>query len=208
MAKLPNTASKQHAYLTARCITTLFITLFLILLCTTVTAERTLPEDQVLFLVATEQLEGTSFQETVILLTHYSARGATGLTINRPTDIPVEKILPRIPQLKLLNESLYLGGPVSTNAIFVLLRTDQPGENMHRIAKDIYFSTAKNAFSDPISGSSRTYAGYAGWAAGQLQAEIARGDWLLVHTEPGIIFEKNPDKIWHRLSKRWSGQWL
>lgn len=208
MAKLPNTANEQRAHMAARCLTTLFISLILFLICTPAVAEIALSDDQVLFLVATEQLEGTSFQEAVILITHYSDRGATGLTINRPTDIPLKKIFPHIPQFEQLNDSLYLGGPVSANAIFVLLRTDQPGENMHRIAKDIYFSTAKNAFSEPVTGSARTYAGYAGWAPGQLQAEIARGDWLLVHTTPDIIFEKNPSIIWPRLSKRWSGQWL
>lgn len=169
-------------------------------------------DDESVFLVATEQLHGTSFQQTVILLTHNSSRGATGLTINRPTDIPLNQILPRIHQLKNRTDSLYLGGPVNPNAIFVLLRTLQPNGSMHRIAGDIYFATGKNAYTDLFksitSKEIRTYAGYAGWAAGQLQNEIDRGDWLMVHTHPRIIFEEDTANLWYRLTQRWSGKWI
>ncbi|MDX2425823.1 MAG: YqgE/AlgH family protein [Cycloclasticus sp.] len=186
----------------------ILLSLIFLFSCLPLSAEQTLPENQGRFLVATEQLDHTSFQQAVILITHLSERGATGLTINRPTNIPLTNIFPQTQHLKLNDESLYLGGPVSTNAIFVILRTTQPRKNMHRIAENIYFSTAKSAFSTPFSGDSRVYAGYAGWSPGQLQMEIDRGDWTLIHAEANIIFEKNPQALWQRLSKRWSGLWL
>ena len=164
--------------------------------------------DKGVFLVATEQLHGTSFQEAVILLTHYSARGVTGLTINRPTDIPLNEALPNIRQLNQHTDLLYLGGPVSTNEIFVLVRTKQPRKSMHHIIDDIYFSTGNNAFGWPLAGTARTYAGYAGWAARQLQNEINRGDWLVIQTNSAIIFEQDPSKLWNRLIKTWSGDWI
>ncbi|HHI92878.1 MAG TPA: YqgE/AlgH family protein [Gammaproteobacteria bacterium] len=164
------------------------------------------------FLVATEQLHGSSFQQTVILLTHYSKRGATGLTVNRPAGIALQQAFPNVHQLRQRTDPLYLGGPVSTNAIFVLLRTQQPGKTMHHIADDIYFSTGKNVFTHPFKSTpytvTRTYAGYAGWAAGQLQNEINRGDWIMVRTNPKIIFEENSGSLWQRLSKRWTGKWI
>ena len=164
------------------------------------------------FLVATDQLHGTSFEQTVILLTHYSKQGATGLTINRPSDILLREALPNIRQLKQRKDVLYLGGPVSSNAIFMLIRTLQPSNNMHRIGDDIYFSTGKHAFSAAFKETSpsgvRTYAGYAGWGPGQLQHEISRGDWLMIHTHPQIIFEKDTDSLWRRLSRKWSGEWI
>jgi len=164
------------------------------------------------FLVATEQLHGSSFQQTVILLTHYSKRGATGLAINRPAGIPLQQAFPGVRQLQQRTDPLYLGGPVSTNAIFVLLRTQQPGKTMHHIADDIYFATGRNIFTRPLEpethSMTRTYAGYAGWAAGQLQNEINRGDWIMVRTHPKIIFEENSENLWQRLSKRWTGKWI
>jgi putative transcriptional regulator len=165
-------------------------------------------EDESFFVVATEQLDGSSFQQTVILITHFSERGATGLAINRPTDIPLNQAFPNIQQLQQRDEPLYLGGPISTNALFVLLRTDTPHENMHRIVGNIYFSTAENAFRHLRREPARTYAGYTGWAPGQLQREITRGDWLVVHTDPEIIFDQDAAGLWQRLIKRWSGVWL
>lgn len=161
-----------------------------------------------LFLVATDQLNGTSFQETVILLTHFSQQGATGLTINRPTDIPLNEALPNVQQLGQDNDPLFLGGPVNSRAIFVLVHTFEPNQGMHRITDDIYFSTGRNAFDYPINGAARAYAGYAGWAPGQLQHEIHRGDWLVVKTDPAIVFDKNMDGLWIRLKNRWSGNWI
>ena len=188
--------------------TIVFFSFILIFGCSPLAAETPLSPNKGRFLVATEQLNDTSFQQAVILITHLSERGATGLTINRPTDIPLSKIFPHTQQFKTTDDSLYLGGPVSTNAIFVLLRTRQPNQNMHHIAKNIYFSTADNAFSNPFHESTRVYAGYTGWHPGQLQIEIDRGDWILVHQEPDIIFEKNPHDLWQRLLKRWSGLWI
>ena len=64
------------------------------------------------------------------------------------------------------------------------------------------------AFGQPLKGSARTYAGYTGWAPGQLQNEIARGDWIVVKTNPAIVFEENPTGLWNRLKNRWSGNWI
>jgi len=178
----------------------------------TTTKQSSNSKNESTFLVATEKLQGSSFQHAVILLTHFSERGATGLTINRPSGISLRQALPGIKQLRQRTGPLYLGGPVNTNAIFVLLRTRQPDKTMHRIADDIYFSTGKNAFSrsfdSTVNIDLRTYAGYAGWAAGQLQNEISRGDWMMVHTYPDIIFEDDTENLWHRLTKRWTGKWI
>jgi putative transcriptional regulator len=161
-----------------------------------------------LFLVATDQLQGTSFQETVILLTHYSEHGATGLAINRPTDIPLSQAFPHIEHLHEQSDPLFLGGPVRTNAIFVLVHTFEPNEGMRHITDNLYFSTGRNAFGFPLKGKAHAYAGYAGWSPGQLKHEIRRGDWLVVKTNPSIVFDKNLPGLWQRLKNRWSGDWI
>ena len=45
----------------------------------------------------------------------------------------------------------------------------------------------------------RFYAGYAGWGAGQLNAEIARGDWHLVAATTEAIFGNDSDQVWKEL---------
>ena len=50
----------------------------------------------------------------------------------------------------------------------------------------------------------RVYAGYSGWAAGQLDGEVARGDWHVFQADVKTIFDKKSDKIWPELIRRGS----
>jgi putative transcriptional regulator len=130
-----------------------------------------------------------------------------GLAINRPTDIPLNQAFPKLNQLKNNTDLLYMGGPVRPKTQFVLVRTKQPKKGLHHIIDDVYFSSAKNAFSSPLQKITRVYTGYSGWTKRQLHNEINRGDWLVVHTDPDIIFKEDTSTLWHRLMKRWSGYW-
>ena len=42
----------------------------------------------------------------------------------------------------------------------------------------------------------RVYAGYAGWSAGQLEAEIDEGAWYVVPAEPSDAFCAEPERLW------------
>ena len=48
----------------------------------------------------------------------------------------------------------------------------------------------------------RTYAGYSGWGPGQLDNEIARGDWHVVPAERRFIFDPLPAEVWDELIQR------
>ena len=48
------------------------------------------------------------------------------------------------------------------------------------------------------------FAGYAGWASGQLEGEIRGGSWLPSDVDPSLIFEEPVDEIWERAYKRLS----
>ena len=166
-----------------------------------------------IFLVATEQLAQSSFKETVILITHHSERGATGIAINRPSEYQLNEIFPEVEKLRHHKEEVFLGGPVRTNSVFVLMRTKRPHANMYQIAKNLYFSAGVNALAHGLENigsdeNARAYVGYAGWAPGQLEHEIHRGDWIVVHADPDIVFDQDHRSIWRKLLKSWSGQWI
>jgi putative transcriptional regulator len=42
----------------------------------------------------------------------------------------------------------------------------------------------------------RVFAGYAGWAAGQLESEIAQGAWYVVDSLPLDPFAPAPHRLW------------
>lgn len=160
-----------------------------------------------IFLVAKRKLHGTSFQQTVILITHYNDNEVIGFTINRPTDVPLNRAFPNVGPLKQNTDLIYLGGPVHPKTMFVLLRTKNPKQDMHHVIGDVYFSSVRDAFSPPPQKITRTFSGYSGWTPRQLQNEINRGDWQVVLAKPDIIFDKNTSTLWERLFKKWSGKW-
>jgi putative transcriptional regulator len=161
-----------------------------------------------LFLIASKNLDGTSFQQTVIFVTHLSPQGATGLAINRPTDIPINHAVPKGHPLSGHKGTLFLGGPVSPDATFLILQTQYPTANMHPVLNDIYFTTGQ---ADPGLNKVvrfRIFAGYAGWGPGQLQAEIDRGDWLTIKTDPSIVFDSDTRGLWQRLYHKRNANWI
>jgi putative transcriptional regulator len=164
------------------------------------------------FIVATGKLATSMFAESVILITHYESGGTMGLAVNRPSEIPLSKAFPDIERLQGESDALFLGGPVSPRAVFALLRSDQPQAGMERVAEGIYFSRGLDPMlEDPsrdLSGdSTRVFAGYTGWAPGQLEAEIERGDWIVAWENPAVAFTRDVKKLWRKLLESWSGRW-
>ena len=172
------------------------------------------PPAQGLFLVATENLARSSFRDTVVLITHHSRMGTMGLALNRPTRVPLREYLPDVEALKDSDEVLFLGGPVRPRSLFVLFKTRRPHAGMHHVAGDVYFAAGAGALRHGLPRATaeeraRAYAGYAGWGPGQLEAEIARGDWKVVRGDPGLAFVEDPQTIRARLlAAQGEGRWI
>jgi len=155
-------------------------------------------------LVATEKLKGPHFARTIVLLINYSSRGAAGLVINRPTDRKLYHILPDVKGIHKVSDNLYFGGPVARNQITMIIQSPGKPDASHKIFGDIYISSSIALLEQMIGHPKpdqkfRLYFGYAGWAAGQLESELARHDWRILNGTPDILFNKSPDEIWQKL---------
>jgi putative transcriptional regulator len=51
------------------------------------------------------------------------------------------------------------------------------------------------------------YAGYAGWAPGQIETEIAEGDWTVAPLDDGAVLDIPTEDLWRILRTRWKGYW-
>jgi putative transcriptional regulator len=158
-------------------------------------------------LVANRRLADPRFAQTVILLTRYGPQGATGVIINRPTEHRLSDLLPDIEALQGRNDVLFFGGPVSLGAVGILLQSAEEVKLEHttRVFGDVYFSWNREAFAYIIGREKeeeaiRAYAGYAGWAPGQLEGEIARGDWSIAGADAFTVFRKDSSSVWRDLS--------
>lgn len=162
------------------------------------------------FLVAGPRLTDPNFVETVILLISHGEDGAIGLIVNRPTNIPSEEALPEVEELKGLNIRLHFGGPVHPQRLFALVETDRTLEGAQRVLKGVTFTGNRDALltilkDAHLKRSARLYAGYAGWAPGQLEQEMRRGAWVIKDADVKSVFSPHPLELWNKLMGRGIG---
>ena len=48
----------------------------------------------------------------------------------------------------------------------------------------------------------RVLAGYAGWAPGQLDQELAQSAWLLSEIDLDVVFDIDPSQMWETVIRR------
>jgi putative transcriptional regulator len=164
-------------------------------------------------LVAGRGMKDPRFLEAVILLVDYSNQGAMGLVINRPSDARLSKAFPDMEGLKKRTDPLYIGGPVRSGQMFMLVRSSGKPEDSRHVFKDVYVSGSKKLLQRIIgkgeSGKGfHVFAGYAGWSPLQLDREVALGGWHVMPADAESIFEKEPSQIWPELIRRSSLKWI
>lgn len=156
------------------------------------------------FLVAARGLVDPNFERSVVLLVQHGEEGTLGLVVNRPTGVPLSKLFAGEPLLERQEGILFAGGPVGAGStLLLLLRARRPPEEFRRVFADVYLGWTPEALRDARGIlDCRVYSGYAGWAPGQLDAEIARGDWRLLPAEVPLVFEQRPERVWEELTRR------
>jgi putative transcriptional regulator len=160
-----------------------------------------------IFLIARKDLPDPFFRESVVLVTHRGDAAPVGVIINKPTPLALGRKIPELESLAAREEKVYFGGPVGIDGLVAVFRAASTPDDSIEVLEDVYMSSSREilrellARQNPVSGL-RVYAGYAAWAPGQLEAEIARGDWHLARAEIGAIFDKKPQDLWKDLENR------
>jgi putative transcriptional regulator len=154
-------------------------------------------------LVATRTMNDGRFAESVVLLFAYSPDGAAGLVVNRRTNVPMQRILPDLAVPNGPALEVFVGGPVALTDIRALVRASVAPADAHRVLNDVFLLTTAEAIDRETEAGAlttrlRLYAGYAGWAPGQLEREVLRGSWHIVEGDSGVVFDTNPDTLWRR----------
>lgn len=164
------------------------------------------------FLIATENLNGSSFEKTVIFITQYSDKGALGVAINRPSAFKLIDLVPDINSALFKQSAIFLGGPVHPKSIFFLKNTPG-GPGVTRVIDGVFAGGGSRALKDLLdkkqyAGTLRTYAGYSGWYPGQLETEVGRGDWKTIEADGSLVFSSDTSGLWQKLSSATQGQWI
>jgi putative transcriptional regulator len=161
-------------------------------------------------LVATDDLRDPRFARTIVYILRHDATGALGLVVNRPVGtLPLARVLEslgRDPEGAGGEIRVHYGGPVEPERGFVLHTPAWEGGDS-RVVHDGVAVTSDPAIFDAIArgtGPRRAMfaAGYAGWAAGQLEAELQGGFWLVVPADEALIFDDDAVSKWERATER------
>ena len=169
--------------------------------------------DKGMLLVASRDLPDPNFSETVVLLIAYGSNGTVGIIVNRPSDVKLASVLPSVKSLHGRSDTVYMGGPVLANRVLLLIRAPKAPEDSLAVFGDIYASSSLDVLKhESEQGGSkprfRAYAGHAGWAPGQLEAEIAHGDWYVTPADVDSVLSAKPRDLWRKLIERVEGDWV
>jgi len=155
-------------------------------------------------LYAAPSIGDSRFAQTVVLLLEHGRNGSMGVVINQPSDTPLQKVLPSVPEARRLEVPVYWGGPVQPEGVTVLLRSPLRVEGARMILPDVYLTTQLEALRSALDDRRpdreiRVYAGYAGWSPGQLEREVRLGAWFLDRADAEFVFTLDPDSLWERV---------
>jgi len=160
------------------------------------------------FLIAMPGLSDELFGRSVVFMCEHSERGALGLVINKPSDIRVPRLFEKVDLTlgrdDLVDTPVFQGGPVQTERGFVLHEAvsseavgDGEVESVYAstltISGGLEMTTSRDVLEAMAMGGGprRVFItlGYASWAKGQLESELAENAWLTVAADRAVIFD-------------------
>jgi putative transcriptional regulator len=157
-------------------------------------------------LVAMPQMEDQRFARSVVYLCAHNAEGAMGIVVNKLLD---ELTLPKLmTQLGIEStepapaKPVHFGGPVEIGRGFVLHSADYVESNTLVVGGNVALTATLEILRAIGRGGgpkqSLLALGYAGWGAGQLDAELQANGWLSVDSDESIVFDPNLGDKWQR----------
>lgn len=157
-------------------------------------------------LIAMPSMSDGFFTRSVIYVCAHSAAGAMGIVINQKLpDVQFHDLLSQLhlPKSQLIVQPIvHFGGPVETGRGFVLHSTDFMREDTVRINDNMCITGTIDILRAIAEGKgphrSIFALGYAGWGAGQLEAEVQANSWLTAPADDELIFNTDLTKKWDR----------
>lgn len=170
------------------------------------------------FLIAMPGMRDATFAHAVVYVCEHGAGGALGLMINKPCDMDMTDLFERVElslgRADLTRQPVFHGGPVQTERGFVLHDVMRPEvlESNHPVQTLVELEDEPTPYASTLAipgglemttsrdvlealaqgvGPRRVLVtlGYAAWAGGQLESELAANAWLTAPADPDVIFE-------------------
>ena len=149
-----------------------------------------------ILLVAKPGLTDPNFRETVVLVTQAADASTVGVILNRPTSRKHERG----------GAPIHFGGPVMGEVLVALFRAERaPEAAAFPVLKDVYLSMHPENIERLLArrdAEYRLFAGFSGWAPGQLQNEMQRDGWYVLPAASDLLFRKDTKGMWDELVRK------
>jgi putative transcriptional regulator len=154
------------------------------------------------FLIAMPAMTDPHFAKSLTFVCEHNDQGALGVVINRPIEMNLQALLEQVsitPQnADFKSVAIHFGGPVQVDRGFVLHTPLGEWQSTLAVTPEIGLTTSKDILQAVARGEGPRQMlvtlGYAGWAPGQLEHELAQNAWLTVQASPQVIFDLPPDQ--------------
>jgi putative transcriptional regulator len=158
-------------------------------------------------LLSMPQMLDPNFSRTVVLLAEYGTHGAFGLIVNRMMPEPAHEVIRPDPPMDIREDvHLYVGGPVEPNRAWVLTNHRELDDEALEISEGVYLSATPDLIKQTLRSSPdsrlRLIVGYAGWAPGQLDEELAASSWLMLPIQADLLFDIPVEVMWETALRR------
>ena len=155
-----------------------------------------------MLLVASPGMQGP-YQQTTLLAVPADGRHF-GFVLNRTTGVKLSTLFPgHAPSAKVAGP-VHFGGPEMNDALFAVVPRN-PGEEALPLFGDLFVTNRAAAIDRIIEqtpNEARYFAGFVGWAPGELASEIERGLWFVTEPDAGLVFRNDTTGMWEELVKR------
>ena len=160
-------------------------------------------------IVSMPSLEDERFYKTVIYMCAHSSEGSMGIIINKKIDYDLyPDLLEQLGIDKPLDKKklfIRYGGPIESGRGFVLHSDDMIRKETLNIDKGVALTSTAEFFDDLSIGkgpkNSILALGYAGWAPGQLEAEILQNSWMSLSVDTSFLFDDEVSRKWTQAYK-------
>ena len=150
-------------------------------------------------LIAIPELFDRNFFRTVVLLFQHSEEGASGVILNRPSEVSVRKIWNEVSDVDCdCDDFVHIGGPVDGPLLTLhtsLALAETP------VIPGVFLSMSRDHLNDLVQQDVqqfKVYSGYSGWGPGQLESEIDQGGWLTLPAKSDHVYD-SPDGLWKQV---------
>jgi len=161
------------------------------------------------FLIAMPSMLDPNFSQSVTYVCAHNEDGAMGIVINRPLELELGEVFDQMSiagnELAPTHQSIYQGGPVHQDRGFIIHSPARDWDSTIKVTENLAVTTSRDILEAMSMGegpeNTLVALGYAGWGAGQLEAEMGQNAWLSGPASADIIFLTPASQRWERAAR-------